>query len=436
MHHTMQNNTMHHRTAGTVKAAPPVTVLERDTSASKSATARRKKQHAHRAGRHYSYPPSDMAIAIGSTVVLTVITVLTVLKVYSVVSEHHSNAQQQPQTHMSDDWIDSEILPFNPIYTVPGSVETVGDRSDAYVQLRQRTDPRLPADSRRSLEYVRAHVQAPSVFAQLSAVPQDFHHSDQLVPQYDIYHCPDTPPAHYPFQWPILDLLNNWPADTVDPPASNQLHQGLCVFDYARDYDKAVTYRNAELPFVVVNDPAVAATVERWSQPDYLRELLREEPHRTEFSENNHFMYYVPVADDKKKKGKRKRKRNPRRPGITRPEGWTEPTKLLRMPYSQWLAKANVTEDRLGPDQPHWYYRLIGCGAMGNDGSCDQASSEYLFDELPFFQPRDDQLYIVEPEEQKGCVPIIECVLFVCVCLLFCCVYGMFLLCISGTIID
>ena len=67
-----------------------------------------------------------------------------------------------------------------------------------------------------------------------------------------------------------------------------------------------------------------------------------------------------------------------------------------------WLRHANVSDDQLGPDHPHWYYRLIGCGLPGNDGSCDTESSEYLFDELTFFQPRADQLYIVEPEEQKG----------------------------------
>ena len=91
---------------------------------------------------------------------------------------------------------------------------------------------------------------------------------------------------------------------------------------------------------------------------------------------------------------------------MVRPEGWKEPTKLLRMPYSEWLQHANVTTQsgQLGPDQPHWYYRLIGCGAgMGADGSCDQFSSEYLFDELPFLQPK-KSLYIVEPDEQKGCV--------------------------------
>jgi len=110
--------------------------------------------------------------------------------------------------------------------------------------------------------------------------------------------------------------------------------------------------------------------------------------YRCEYSPNNHFMYYIPVSKKRRKMGKV-------------PEGWEAPTKAMRMPYREWLQHANVTDDQLGPDKPHWYYRLIGCGLMGNDGSCDKGSSEYLYDELPFFQPK-PSLYIVEPNEQKG----------------------------------
>lgn len=71
------------------------------------------------------------------------------------------------------------------------------------------------------------------------------------------------------------------------------------------------------------------------------------------------------------------------------------------MKYEDWLSHANVTDkSKLGPDLEHWYFRLIGCGEMGR---CDQHSSEYLFDELSFFQPRDEnELYMVEHWQQKG----------------------------------
>lgn len=47
------------------------------------------------------------------------------------------------------------------------------------------------------------------------------------------------------------------------------------------------------------------------------------------------------------------------------------------------------------------YFRLIGCGETGPEGECDAGSSEYLFDELPFFQPK-PSLYMVDYAEQKG----------------------------------
>lgn len=89
-------------------------------------------------------------------------------------------------------------------------------------------------------------------------------------------------------------------------------------------------------------------------------------------------------------------------------KNWKPPTENLRMTYLEWLKHANVTDDKLGPDNPHWYFRLIGCGMMGEDtadGSCDKGSSEWLFDELTFFQPRLGEkrpFYMIEPKEQKG----------------------------------
>ena len=278
----------------------------------------------------------------------------------------------------ADDEVD--ILPWNPIYRVPEAMETVGDRSDAYAQLRMEYDQLLPVNKERSMAYVKDQPQ-------YLAYSMDVHNSDQVA--YDIYNCPETPPAGYPFAWKITQILESWPAD--DTSSHSHIYQGLCVFDYETDYQKAVNYRNAELPFVVVNDPQVARAVERWNQPDYLSRMLGDALHRTEYSENNHFMYYTPQG------GVRRRRHN-----SNVPENWKEPTEMMRMTYDDWLEHANITDDsQLGPDHPHWYFRLIGCGYMGADGSCDAGSSEYLFDELPFFQPK-ESLYIVDPDEQKG----------------------------------
>jgi len=281
----------------------------------------------------------------------------------------------------ADDYTDE--LPFNPIYQVKEAIESVGDRTDRYAKLRMQIDPLLPDDPERSARRVQeltTHTY--------QTHPMDPHNSDQMT--YDIYDCPDTPPTGYPFAWNIMRILQNWPTD--DPQPRSHIYQGLCVFDYTKDYDKAMTYRNAEVPFVVINDPAVHKTVERWNVPGYMQSLLGRVEHRCEYSANNHFMYYTPVGHHD---------RHYKRHHDKIPEGWTEPTEQLRLTFREWLNHANVTDDYLGPDMPHWYFRLIGCGSMGNDGSCDRGSSEYLYDELPYFQPKPN-LYIREPKEQKG----------------------------------
>jgi len=285
------------------------------------------------------------------------------------------------------------------IYNIPGSMEKIGDKSDGYILLRKEIDEVYNKDSDRSLKAVQAlHKRTYKVIP----IP-----SENEVLFYDIYNCPNEPPHGYPYAWPILDVLNNWPPD--DPtPQLNGIHQGLCVFDYKDDYDKALTYRTMELPFIVRGDPEVAASVERWNSPGYMDKLMGAVLHRTEYSGNNHFMYWMKPnlsPDEAKIRREAEAKANKRKHHfggyrVEKPANWSQPTQMMRMNYEEWVSHANVSDDQLGPDKPHWYYRLIGCGSMG-DGKCDKGSSEYLFDELTFFQPKKG-LYLSEPDKQKG----------------------------------
>jgi hypothetical protein len=195
--------------------------------------------------------------------------------------------------------------------------------------------------------------------------------------------CPEEPEEDYPKAWPTMDIVNNWGPDDTKPKEA--IYQGICIFDYNKpgDLKKAYNYREAELPFVMRDDPEVLKTVERWSDPSYLKRILEGESHRAEFSENNHFMYWM--GGGKAKQAARK-------------EGWRPPTTMIQMTYDEWLSKANVTDDKLGMNNPHWYFRLIGCGEFRN---CDFIMSEWLFDDLSFFYPK-ETLYMVEPKEQKG----------------------------------
>ncbi len=257
-------------------------------------------------------------------------------------------------------------------------MEDIGDKTLAYAELRKEYDALLPEDDK---ERIQASVDALRLRTYGNMMEHDM--------PYDVHNCPEEPPADYPYAWNVQDVLENWGPDDTVP--RTHIYQGICTFDMATDpdaYEKALTYREAELPFVIRNDPVVSRTTERWNQPEYMEQLLGKIPHRTEYSPNNHFMYW----NNPKKKAKRR--------GLV-PRDWKPPTKMMRMPYEEWLEHATVEDDSLlGPDMEHWYYRLIGCGYQGN---CDKDSSEYLFDELPFFQPKpNNSLYMAEPENQKG----------------------------------
>jgi hypothetical protein len=383
-------------------------------------------------------------------------------------------------------------------YIIPESMSKVGDKSHWYTELRREYDTLiLPKDEDRSLSFVFNERTRLGTYQSVSTPSSSTTNSNGDELWYDVYNCPDVPPHGYPMRWPVLDVLTNWPADVTTPP-HNTIHHGICIFDAQTELFKAEVYRKAEVPFVMRDDPIVARTTERWNHPGYLSQLLmgeEDQKRRTEYSPDNHFMFWVDrrSREERARDGKMLRERkkhgevvhagygrgDPERlradmheieelnilkrklqdakhyakehedddeatlevtrltnaitaakkhhmKGSTEEISWKPPTEMLRMTYLDWLAHANVTDDKLGPNNPHWYFRLIGCGNMGEntaDGSCDKGSSEWLFDELPFFQPRlgggggvkgrhgknkDDDgtveksFYMIEPEEQMG----------------------------------
>ena len=342
-----------------------------------------RKTRRKRVSSHAAYSVREIVSLFLALCVMLVCIVFVAFKISSTVDNHSGHMHYPRKAEAAGESREGNSLPYNPIYQVPEVHPSVGDRSDRYAELRKTIDPLLPDDATRSLT-------AMSELRTITYTTQsmDEHNSDQVP--YDIMDCPDTPPAGYPFAWNIMNILQSWPPD--DPTPRPNIYQGLCVFDFQKDFTKALAYRTAEKPFVVVNDPAIAKSAERWNIPGYMNQLLGDEEHRCEYSPNNHFMYYTPLPNKQQHvRGKKKV-----------PAGWTAPTQKMWMPYQDWLDHANVTMDKLGPGNPHWYYRLIGCGVgMGNDGHCDKSASEYLYDELPFFQPKEG-LYLAEPDTQMG----------------------------------
>jgi Cupin-like domain len=206
--------------------------------------------------------------------------------------------------------------------------------------------------------------------------------SQQGMP-YDPFDCPDVPPHGYPMSWPLAShVLRHWNVDSTTIPPS--IHQGLCVFDWETESAKAKAYREAEVPFVVVNHPDILRTAERWNHPEYLRELVGRHRQRNDHSRTGHFMFWRLDQTI-----------------IKLPEQWEPPTDEVKLTYDEWLERANELEaaatnvvDSGGvANRDHYYFRLNG----------NQHSNMYLYDELPVFKPSNQSTFmVVNPEDHPG----------------------------------
>lgn len=284
------------------------------------------------------------------------------------------------------------------------------DNSLFYHELRQSYDNFFsPNDDRRSIDAVEklrsvklaSHAVPPTSTAHSNSKKNN-NHDDANHEYYDVYNCPDTPPRGYPYEWKLWDdILTSWPADDMEYPKSGSIYNGLCIFDYQKDYDKAMTYRDAELPFVVKGDPDVARTVERWNQQHYLSALLGDLKMPAEFSETSQFMYWST--------------RHASRHQIEETK-WEAPTQMLEMTYGDWHKVANLTDEKLlAPDMPHHYFKVQGCSARAAQPTSSKrpnvppppcaeipGSVPFLADEFPFYTQAHTSLYIKEPDTKNG----------------------------------
>jgi hypothetical protein len=212
---------------------------------------------------------------------------------------------------------------------------------------------------------------------------------------YDVFDCPRDPPKDYPIQFSIVDLLQNWNPDDVfynENYGNKQIYyiyQGLCVFDYFKlnHYEFALNYQRLEVPFVLKNHPQVLPTVIRWATPNYLERLLRDTKQRTEYSKNNHFMFWRLLRGFQKKN-----------------QQWRPPTDNIQLTYTEWVAHVkSIIGNKTIKDynnQEHWYFRLNGCISMVSTEDCDEV---FLFDELPFFQPEViSNFFLIDSSQYRG----------------------------------
>lgn len=252
---------------------------------------------------------------------------------------------------------------------------------------------------------------------------------------YDIYNCPLTPTEDYPKAWKSTDVLKNWnPNDSVTT-SPRDIYQGLCVFDFQTQYKAALNYRNSEKPFLIRNDARITAVARRWGDdPEYLHRVFGDvKEFRTERSPTNQFMYY-------RLRGNKHTPKNYQQPANDEIEmtfgEWLEhaiekdgialgdedlisKSKALkdrRMSLINYQSKDQHNgEDPLEDDEKgikdedneeakeeKYYYFRINADLVS---AKKKSPSKFIYDELPFFDPRrkqDSQFYIVDPSGQRG----------------------------------
>ena len=189
--------------------------------------------------------------------------------------------------------------------------------------------------------------------------------------------CSKPPAEGYPQKVPISEIVKNWnPDNPYDPP--KQMYSSLCRFDYQKEYEMALLYRDAEVPFQLYNVPEMNEVARKWSDDNYIRRKLGSTKYKCEASNPggeanhgaNHFMYTNgrPLANKKE-----------------------PPIKHVRLSWDEWLEKVDKNSNK-SIDEPdsRFYFRFSSEGA-----------GSWLFRELPFFQPK-PTLFVREPKGQRG----------------------------------
>jgi Cupin-like domain len=323
-------------------------------------------------------------------------------------------------------------------YRPVGAMEGYGDMSPRYAQIRHAIDAQLPVHHERTRSRVR-QLSQPRMeprSSYLADVPEaqptekDYEQQQQQPPSHirrstyssynNVRNCPAMPPDGYPYEWKLLQILDHWKLDDIAHVPS-KIYQSICVFDYVKDRHKIRAYRNAEVPFVVENDPSVLRTVERWNVPNYVDAVMGiSTRHGCEMSRSNHFLFYRPQSTT----------------GTDAEDATPIPANRIvdvpnGMTYREWREHADVMERMRGgsavKDLPHYSLRLTAFGSnpmkqlllrqkklqqggLNKNSVFHEPLTEYLFDELPFFQPRvADQdgdrassLYLVNATAQHG----------------------------------
>lgn len=200
---------------------------------------------------------------------------------------------------------------------------------------------------------------------------------------------PPTILGEYPKLTPMKDLMEIWPQDDLDhPPAT--IEEDLIHFDYNKPHEleAARKFRDAKLPFKLVNVPEVVAAGGKWTD-EYLTinfdgEIGSNGPRSKgscQESPDNFFAFH------------QREKWRVETLGLppTRSNHWT---------YAKWAQHARYADKvGLNATQPHFYFES---GVDKEERHKDKKRWSFVSRDLPSFTSPSETFFVFEPDEQKG----------------------------------
>jgi hypothetical protein len=200
---------------------------------------------------------------------------------------------------------------------------------------------------------------------------------------------PPSKLGEYPKLLPFKDIMGIWPQDELDNPPST-IKEELIHFDYTNpdDLKAAEKFRDAKLPFKLINVPEVVAAGQKWTD-EYVAANFDggydtngpPADGKADESPDNFFAFFIP-------------------PFWSVPKMGIPPVRKNDWTYSKWSQHALYADlVGLSPNQPHFYWQA---GVDKKERYKDRDQWTFISRDLPSFSSPTETFFVFEPESQKG----------------------------------
>eukprot|EP00934_Nitzschia_sp_Nitz4_P004062 Nitzschia sp. Nitz4//scaffold16_size188269//136796//138448//NITZ4_001809-RA/size188269-processed-gene-0.63-mRNA-1//-1//CDS//3329538571//4052//frame0 len=194
----------------------------------------------------------------------------------------------------------------------------------------------------------------------------------------------------YPPLVPLRDLMERWHQDDIDNPPT-PYPEALFHFDYSdpKDLEAARKFRDAKLPFKLINVPEVAAAGAKWTD-EYVSKNFDGDVTNPDAplasgtaqeSTDNFFAFFAAQGWMVDKMG-------------------VPPTRNNDYTFAKWAEHARYADATgLHPHQPHFYYQA---GVEREERFEDPSKWTFISRDLPSFSSPSATFFMWNPDAQKG----------------------------------